>query len=108
MDHNYLDKQQRAKKQIEELKGFYIHLTVYILVNGFISGTKIIRNLQDGETFTRAFFDFGTVAVWLFWGIGLLFHAMKVFSFNPLFGKEWEERQIRKYMDREREESRKF
>jgi hypothetical protein len=108
MEDKYLDKRERAKKQIDELKGFYIHLTSYLLVNGFISTAKIIRDMQEGETFMQAFWDFGTMAVWLFWGIGLLFHAMKVFSFNPFFGKEWEERQIRKYMEKEKEESKKY
>ena len=30
------DKMKRAKKRVDQLKGFYIHLTVYIVVNTFI------------------------------------------------------------------------
>jgi hypothetical protein len=37
-----------------------------------------------------------------------LFHGLKVFSYNPFFNKEWEERQIRKYMEREKREAEKY
>jgi hypothetical protein len=42
------------------------------------------------------------------WGIGLFFHASKTFEFNPLLGKNWEERQIKKYMEEDKEEMNKF
>ncbi len=108
MDNNNRDKLGRAKKRVEELKGFYIHLTVYILVNTFISTMKVIRNIGDGESFNEAFWDFGTIAVWFFWGIGLFFHGLKVFSYNPFFGKDWEKRQIQKYMDKDKNETEKY
>jgi hypothetical protein len=108
METNHIDKQLRAKKRVEELKGFYWHFAIYLIVNSIISITKIGRNISDGEAITDAFFDFGTFAVWLFWGIGLAFHAAKVFSYNPVFNKDWEERQIRKYMEEERREAERF
>lgn len=108
IDKNNRDKLERAKKRVLELKGFYTHLTVYIAVNTFISTMKIVRNMGDGESFNEAFFDFGTFAVWFFWGIGLLFHGLKVFSYNPILGKNWEERQIQKYMDKEKNEAEKY
>ena len=108
MDNNNRDKLDRAKKRVLELKGFYIHLTVYTLVNTFISTMKIIRNMGDGESFNDAFWDFGTFAVWFFWGIGLFFHGLKVFSYNPFFGKDWEKRQIQKYMDKDKNEAEKY
>ncbi|WP_394750535.1 2TM domain-containing protein [Spongiimicrobium salis] len=111
MDYNNtseLDKKQRAKKRVDELKGFYIHALVYILVNSFISISKIVNNIQDGESFIEAFWDFGTGAVWFFWGIGLLIHGLNVFSYNPFFNKAWEERQIQKYIEEDEKASRKY
>ncbi len=98
----------RAKKRVEELKGFYIHLAVYIMVNTFITTMKIINDLGAGVSFNDTFWDFGTFAVWFFWGIGVVFHAVKVFSFNPFFGRDWEEQQIRKYMDEDKKETEKY
>jgi hypothetical protein len=42
------------------------------------------------------------------WGIGLAFHAAKVFGFNPLFGKNWEERQIQKFIEKDKREMDKY
>lgn len=98
---NHLEEQKYilAKKRVEEIKGFYIHLAVYIIVNLFISTVKIVREVQDGFTFEEAFTDFGSYAVWIFWGIGVLFHALKVFGFQFFFGRDWEERKIKEYMN---------
>ena len=93
----------KAKKRVDELKGFYWHLFWYIAVNLFISIGKITRNLNNGETFSEAFFDFGTFAVWMFWGIGIFFHAIGVFGKNLFFGKAWEERKVREYMEKEKQ-----
>ncbi len=108
MNTSIEEKRMRAKQRIEELKGFYIHLVVYVLVNLFITVSKLVANFNNGENFGEAFWDFGTFAVWIFWGIGLMFHAIKVFSLNPFFGRDWEERQIQKYMEEDKRESQRY
>lgn len=90
---------ERAKKKVENIRGFYIHLIVYFIANVVIDVVKITRNLRNGETFQEAFFDFGTIAIWLFWGVGILFHAFAVFGFDYFLGKNWESRKIKKYME---------
>ena len=79
---------ERAKKKVEELKGFYIHFTIYLIMVPFF----IYLNLRS-TSFPWALFPIGG------WGFGVLGHASEVFGWNPLFGKEWEERKIRKFMD---------
>lgn len=101
MKDNILEKQRRAEQKLKELKDFYHHLMVYVVVNLFISIAKIVSNINNGETFLDAFWDFSTFAVWFFWGIGVIGHAAKVFSFNLFFNKDWEEQQIKKYMEEE-------
>jgi len=108
MEHKISDKHRRAKERIEELKSFYVHLTIYLIVNIFITVTRFLTSLGDGESYAEVFSDFGTYAVWLFWGIGLLFHAIRVFSPNLVFGKQWEERQIQKIIAKEEEEAKKY
>lgn len=100
-------KLNRAKKRLEELKGFYWHLAAYIGVNLFITITSIVGRMSNGDSFLEVL-DFGSFAVWFFWGIGLFFHGMKVFSLNPIFSKDWEKRQIEKYMEQDRREAEKF
>jgi len=102
------NKKARAKKRVEELKGFYIHLMVYVLVNIMISTVIIVSHVNEGNSLIDAIFDFGTISTWLFWGIGMAFHGFKVFSYNPFFNKGWEERQIQKYLEEDRKESEKY
>ena len=107
-DNKNNSKLKRAKKRVEELKGFYWHLAAYIGVNSFITISKIVRNISNGESLLEALWDSGTFVIWFFWGIGLAFHAMKVFSVNPIFGKDWEKRQIHKFMEEESREIDKY
>ena len=92
----------RAKKRLEKIVGFYWHLAIYVIINLFLIiliGTK----RDDGE-----FWDFGTFATAFFWGIGLAFHFFGVFGPNFLFGKNWEERKIKEFMDKDNEQMRRF
>ncbi|MCM5663671.1 2TM domain-containing protein [Galbibacter mesophilus] len=86
-----------AKKRVEELKGFYWHLAIYVAVNGFIFVHFFMSTLRTGESFWQ-WTNFLTA---VFWGIGLLFHALHTFGWGRFFSKEWENRQIEKYMAEE-------
>lgn len=35
------------------------------------------------------------------WGIGVFFHAVKVFKWNPFFGKDWEKRKLKQFVKEE-------
>ncbi|MFY7672395.1 2TM domain-containing protein [Tenacibaculum sp. MEBiC06402] len=91
-----------AKKRVEDLRKFYKHVTVYMAINLVISILKISRNLSNGETLEEALFDFNTYAVWVFWGIAIVIQAFKLFGLNFILGKDWEERQIEKHINKNR------
>ena len=99
------DKMLRAKNKVKELKGFYIHLIVYIIVNVCITALTVMARMSAGESFDTAFFSFASFSTPLFWGIGLGFHAAKVFGYNPFFSKEWEKRKIKEFMHEGNERS---
>ncbi|WP_298925133.1 2TM domain-containing protein [uncultured Allomuricauda sp.] len=100
MENFEKDKLKRAKKQVEELKGFYIHLVIYVAVNAFILVNIYLRSDN--------FWEWGHFVTLFAWGIGIFFHASKVFDFNPLFGKKWEEKQIQKYIEEDKKEMDKY
>ena len=80
-----------AKKRVEKLKVFYLHLGIYIASIPFF----IYLNYVSNVNFPWAFFPiFG-------WGIGVLNHASEAFNYSPFFGKKWEERKIRELMEKE-------
>lgn len=111
METNYTKEQQylKAKKRVKDIKGFYSHLVVYIIVNIFISGIILYGLTYDGgDDFSDAISNFGLYSTWAFWGIGLFFHWLGVFGFKSLIGKSWEERKIKELMDEDNERSRKI
>ena len=90
----------RAKKRVKDIKGFYIHAIVFVLVNIFISSIIIFGITSSGDSFSYAITNFGVYSTWIFWGIGLFFHWLGVFGVKSFgLGKDWEERKIREYMD---------
>ena len=90
-ERNLDDEYIKARKHVESLKEFYYNLVSYCLVNPFL----IFINLWTSPQFHWFWFPmFG-------WGIGLTFHAMSVYFEDGRFGRNWEERKIREYMDQE-------
>jgi len=84
-------KYQRAKKRVEALKGFYVHLGVYVSVNILLFLINIIASPDS---------------LWFFWplmgwGIAIVVHGVSVFGFGRLPGADWEEKKIREIMEKE-------
>lgn len=79
----------RARKRVEEIKGFYVHLSVYLIVN---AGIFAIDAITGGH--------------WWFywplfgWGIALAIHAAALFFGGP-YGSRWEERKLRHVLGRD-------
>ncbi|MCM4156575.1 histidine kinase [Gramella sp. AN32] len=77
----------RVKKQVRLEKEFHGNLISYIIIIPFLALVNYVT------------VDFPWVLFPMFgWGIGLFFHAMTVYEWNPLFSKEWEEKKIRQIM----------
>ena len=85
------EKYQKAKQQVEEIKGFYSHLTSYVVVIAVL----VYINLR----FSPEYLWFLWTAAG--WGLGLLSHANKVFGWLPYLGKDWEQRKLKQFMDEE-------
>lgn len=91
-------KYQEALKRVKKIKGFYSHATVYIFVNILIIFLNV-RNLEEGESY----FQFKNFLTAFFWGIGLLSHALSVFVPTWFLGNKWEERKIKEFMEKEKQ-----
>ncbi|WP_223270810.1 2TM domain-containing protein [Subsaximicrobium wynnwilliamsii] len=95
------DLYELASKRVERLKGFYIHLSVYVVVNLLIVVSNI-NDLEPGESYFK-WQNFITLG---FWGIGILAHSASVFIPNLLFNSNWEARKMQEFMDKEVEQQR--
>jgi len=102
MEQNFYKQEQYdyAVKRVKQLRGFYAHLVVYLVINALILGVNY-RYLGSNEEFFK--WEHFTTA--FFWGIGLVAHGLPVFLPNIIFGKKWEQRKIEEYM---REENSKW
>jgi len=84
LDDNYVS----ARKHVEELKEFYYGLISYCLVIPFL----IFINWKTSWGFQWFWFPmFG-------WGMGIGFHAYKVFVNDGVLGRNWEKRKIEQFM----------
>lgn len=81
----------RAKKRIEELKGFYANLLAYCCVIPFL----IYINLTFSPEFHWFWFSAGG------WGFGLIMHALKVFGYSS----KWEERKIQEFLNKDNQQT---
>jgi hypothetical protein len=91
MERNYTEEERyhQAKKRVDEIKGFYGNLTAYIIVNLALMTINLMTSPEQ---------------IWFYWpmlgwGIGVIFHGLRVFDYMPFMGKDWEERKMREYME---------
>ena len=80
---------EQARKRVEEKKGFFVHLTVYILVNILL---VMIWAFGNGGGHPWFIWPLGG------WGIGILFHFLGVFVFSR--STDWERRELEKEADK--------
>jgi hypothetical protein len=85
------DRYKAAKSRVAQLRGFYVHLTTFIVVNAFL---LVLNLLTDPDSLWFYW-------VLLGWGIGLVAHALQVYGSFTIFGKDWEERKIEEYLKRD-------
>jgi len=85
------EKYKKARRQVKEIKGFYSHLIVYLVVNIFLA---IMNFITTPDHLWFYWVAFG-------WGIGVVMNAVSVFGIGGVFGQEWEEKKIKDMMDKD-------
>ena len=91
-------KYEVAKKRVEEIKGFYSHLIVYVIVIGALTIINLVTQIGDPHKTLWFLYPLG------FWGFGLLWHGIGTFIFNKKGPKTWENRKIKEIMDQMEDE----
>lgn len=77
----------RARRRVAALKGFYIHLFVFVLVVAALA----VTNVSTGGPWWVLWVFFG-------WGIGVLAHGLAVLAQSSRAVTDWEERKLREYL----------
>ena len=82
---------ERATKRVRELRNFYIHAAIYVVVNTGL----VLLDLAQGDGLQWAqWVIFG-------WGIGLVVHGVSVFIFESRSAARWEARKIAEFTEEE-------
>ena len=79
---------EKAKERVEAIKGFYGNLLAYCIVIPCLA-------VLNYNTTSFPWIIFPTLG----WGFGVIAHGMEAFGYNPLWGKRWEERKMKEYME---------
>lgn len=89
---------EKARSRAKQKKRLYLHL-IFFLIGAvvFIVLNVILEYGQDIRPFGLDWF------VWaiIIWGVIFLLHAFNVFVTNKFLGKEWEDRQIDKLVEKQ-------
>lgn len=93
VENNFIetDRYYEAQKKVKKIRGFYEHLTVYVLCNPI----AIVVNLMTCPEYL--WFIWSVMG----WGVAIILHGLKVFSLPPFFNKKWEERKIQEILEKE-------
>lgn len=94
MEPNYTQAERyyQAQKRVKEIRGFYEHLTVYVLCNPIV----IVVNYMVSPGYLWYIWSV------MGWGIAIVLHGLKAFNLPPFFNKKWEERKIREILEKEK------
>lgn len=88
MDNFNENKYLKAKKKVDKLKSFYYSLLAYCAVIPLLAYLNF-------RTTSYPWIIFPAVG----WGIGLAGLWFCAQGYNPILGKDWEERKIKEFMD---------
>ena len=86
------ERYQDAKKHVQKQKEFWVHLTLFLIVNA------ILITLNLAKTPDKLWFHW----VLMGWGAGLLLNGFQVFG-NGI-AKNWEARKIEEFVKQDEEE----
>lgn len=87
------DRYLQAVERVKEIKGFYTHLLVYILINCMLLWLNT-------KGFKEPLFEIDNFYTIFFWGIGLVFHAWGVFGKDYCFPKTGKHVRLKNYEKR--------
>jgi hypothetical protein len=97
-NNQYGERYLIAKKRVDDIKGFYRNLASFIIINLVL----VFINLYYSPEYLWFYWSL------LWWGLGVVFHGLRVFNCFPFLGKDWEEQKIKEFMDKEKSKNEKW
>ncbi|MBT8178080.1 MAG: 2TM domain-containing protein [Eudoraea sp.] len=103
----YKDKLEKAKKRVKAIKGFFSHVQIFLIVSIILAVLYVLQVepiIRIREAVNEEVMSWINLNIWInlgIWALIIVIHGLVVFKFRLSFLKDWEERQIQKYMNEE-------
>lgn len=103
-DRDNLEKYIKAKRRVDNLKNFYAHIAVYLVMNTllFVFKGRILNFITTNGVEDQGFLnwmEWNMIFIPVIWGVVLLVTGVYFLKLKPGFFRKWEERQMQKYME---------
>ncbi|MDV7138479.1 2TM domain-containing protein [Maribacter sp. TH_r10] len=104
---NSVEKYVKAKKRVDDIKGFYFHVIKFVIITllilifkGRVLEIFIEKGVEDKNVLQ--WMELNILAIPIIWGLVLLVMGLRLFVFKTNILKSWEKRQIQKYLGEEK------
>ena len=89
----------RARRSVRKLRGWYVHLLVYLVVNGWLWFRFFYFPPPSWSHHATSGWPW-PLSTTLAWGLALAVHGILVWTRLSHWGRDWESRKIREFMER--------
>jgi hypothetical protein len=100
------EKYMQARKRVDAIKAYYAHLILYVIASIALLSLKtsileffVSKGLTDPGS--HRWLAWNIIFIPIVWGMILLGYGIYLFLLKPGFFKNWEQRQLRKYLEEE-------
>ncbi len=112
MENEAYMKYDKAKKRVKEIKAFYSHIWIFIIVTTLIYITRFlilpkIGILPQEEGFID-WLNLNTYLLPALWALGIAIHGVTVYRKKFKVLKSWEQRKIQELIQKEEEDSQRI
>ena len=104
---NSVEKYVKAKKRVDDIKGFYFHVIKFVIITllilifkGRVLEVFIEKGVEDKNVLQ--WMELNILAIPIIWGLVLLVMGLRLFVFKTNILESWEKRQIQKYLGEEK------
>ena len=104
---NSVEKYVKAKKRVDDIKGFYFHVIKFVIITllilifkGRVLEIFIEKGVEDKNVLQ--WMELNILAIPIIWGLVLLVMGLRLFVFKTNILKSWEKRQIQKCLGEEK------
>jgi len=85
----------RARRRVARIRGFYVHLITYLVVNSLLATIDLIAGTTGDEVVIGLDWAYWSI---IFWGVIVVADAVTTFVLTAVLNDRWEQRRLDHYM----------